>query len=184
VIADAKPVQWLTMHPAPNHLLDHTLDLYADTLKQVGEALSSIPDARLAEQPAGVVNHPIWTLGHLCSASSFMLMLLDDIDPSTEPTMSSEFMAKFAPGSKPIPDRAAYPSREELMTSLTRLHARAAAAVRVKHETHFSRQAPENLRAFAPTVGRIAMYLLTCHEPYHLGQLMVWKRAAGLTASA
>jgi uncharacterized damage-inducible protein DinB len=162
-----------------NQLLDLTLGLFASSLKDAIDAVADIDDARLSEQPGGLVNHPAWTLGHLCSAAGFILFLLEEADPASTPQMHPNYLAKFGPGSTPTADRSHYPAKAELLESLASLHARVDAAVRAKHETYFPKPSPEKFRAFAPTVGRIVMYLLATHEPYHLGQLSQWKRAAG-----
>ncbi|MDX2147894.1 MAG: DinB family protein [Planctomycetota bacterium] len=158
-----------------NPLLEDVLGVYADTLKHIREFMESIPDERMAEQPGGVINHPAWTLGHLHSASGLLLTLLDAAPPAP-----AEESRKFGPGSKPVADRSAYASKESLLASLMERHVQVEAAVRANHRSHFPKPPPEFLRAFAPTVGRISIYLLAAHEPYHLGQLMPWKRAAGL----
>jgi hypothetical protein len=35
-------------------------------------------------------------------------------------------------------------------------------------------------RAFFPTIGDAAFYLMAFHEGWHLGQLSTWRRAIGL----
>lgn len=159
--------------PAP---LDLSLGLFADSLKWLIESVQDIPDARMAEQPQGNVNHPAWTLSHLNLTAGFLLQLLDETCPEFNPADG----AKFGPGSKPVPDLSVHASKETLLRQLTQRHTQIDAAVRAKHATYFDRPTPENLRQFAPTVGKIAMYLLTAHENYHLGQLMQWRRAAGM----
>jgi DinB superfamily len=157
-------------------MIEHLLDLFASTLDDLRKSVADIDEARMADQPAGLTNHPAWTLGHLCTGAGYILRLLDEPDPTASP----EDMTKLGPGSKPVGDRSAYPSKADLLARLETLHRLAAAAARVKHAEYFDRPSPENLRKFAPTIGRIVVYLLASHESYHLGQLAQWRRAAGL----
>lgn len=158
----------------PTPTIDFTLGIFALTLRQVGEMVADIPESRLAEQPGGLVNHPAWTLAHLCTAAGAILKLLDE--PCADFT-DAEARA-FGPGSTPIADLGEYESRATLLARLADRHARAEKAVRAKHAEYFDRPTPESLQKFAPTVGRLVMYLLSAHESYHLGQLSQWKRAA------
>jgi uncharacterized damage-inducible protein DinB len=152
------------------------LGMFSDSLKQLGQAVADIPDARMAEQPQGNVNHPAWTLSHLNLTAGFLLQLLDESCPDFDPAD----LPKFGPGSTPVADSAAHASKETLLKQLTQRHGLLDAAIRAKHATYFDRPSPENLRQFAPTIGVITMYLITAHENYHLGQLMQWRRGAGL----
>lgn len=162
--------------PAIPAALDLSLGLFADSLKWLIESVQDIPDARMAEQPQGNVNHPAWTLSHLNLTAGFLLQLLDETCPEFNPADG----AKFGPGSKPVPDLSLHASKETLLRQLTQRHTLLDAAIRAKHATYFDRPSPENLRQFAPTLGRITIYLITAHENYHLGQLMQWHRAAGM----
>ncbi|MBU6411832.1 MAG: DinB family protein [Planctomycetes bacterium] len=163
--------------PAATTPLDHALGIFADTLVWITDAVKDIPDARLAEQPQGNVNHPAWTLSHLNLTAGFLLQLLDETCPDFDPADG----AKFGPGSKPVPDLSVHATKETLLRQLTQRHALLDAAIRAKHAAYFDRPSPENLRHFAPTLGRITMFLIASHESYHLGQLMQWRRAAGMT---
>lgn len=159
--------------------IDLVLDIFATTLKQAHGVVADVPDARMAEQPGGVVNHPAWTLSHLVVSAGYILSLLDE--PMTAAEMES--LKEFGPGSVPVTDRGVYASKEELLATLADRHARADAAVRAKHGTYFDRPSPEYLRGFSPTLGRVLVYLLAAHESYHLAQLMPWRRAAGIVAA-
>lgn len=157
-------------------MIDLILSQFAATLKDIREIVADIPEARMAEQPSGIRNHPIWTLGHLCTAAGFIVQLLGE----TPVAGHADDVARFGPGSKPVADRAAYPSKAELLAQLATLHEQATRVTRAKHADWFGRPSPESLRSFAPTIGQIVVYLLASHESYHLGQLAPWRRAAGL----
>lgn len=156
--------------------LDHALAIFADTLVWITDAVKDIPEARMTEQPQGNVNHPAWTINHLNTTAGFLLQLLDESCPDFDPS----FGAKFGPGSTPNPELGAHPAKDVVLAQLAQRHALLDAAIRAKHATYFDRPSPENLRQFAPTLGRIAIFLIASHESYHLGQLMQWRRAAGM----
>ncbi|QDU44282.1 YCII-related domain protein [Symmachiella dynata] len=155
--------------------IDLMLGVFRDHLKWLEDTVADIPDERLAEQPGGVVNHPAWTLSHLNASLGFLLSLLDE----TEGDSAEEENKKYGYGSIPVTDRSHYASQSELLATLKQRHELVDSAVRAKHREYFSRPTPEMLQEFAPTIGRIAIYLLASHESYHLGQLMQWRRAAG-----
>jgi hypothetical protein len=160
----------------PQLALTLCLDIYADSLKHIREGLVHVPDDRLTEQLSGLNNHAAWTLSHLSSAAGFMLQLLDEpIDEAT-----GLHMKLHGSGSFPTAIRSDYLSKTALLDGLTDRHARFAAAVLGKHEAYMAREAPESIRSFAPTIGRVVVYLLAAHEPYHQGQSSGWMKAAKL----
>ncbi|WP_158520824.1 DinB family protein [Fuerstiella marisgermanici] len=164
------------IHKNDDAAIDVLLDIFSDHLTWLEEAIADIPDARFAEQPNGVVNHPAWTLCHLNANAAFLLDLLDE----PEGASANEENSAYGNGSIPVENRSQYPPKEELLATLRRRHGQLDSAVRAKHADYFARPTPDFLQAYAPTIGRIAAYLLASHESYHLGQLMQWRRAAGI----
>jgi hypothetical protein len=160
-------------------MIDLLMAQYASTLPQVSALVQGVDDARLAEQFPGAMNHPAWTLGHLCTAGGFALALLDE--PGDAPARDMQVL--YGPGSQPKPDRSLYMPRHEALARLTAIHARAAVVVPAKHADYFARPSPESLRQWAPTIGQLVFYLLAAHESYHIGQLAQWRKAAGLTVT-
>lgn len=151
------------------------LKYYADSLAAIEKLLADVPDERLAEQPAGLRNHPAWTLTHLCVGNDFCLQSV-----AREPICPKEWFPLAGPGTMPTPDRAAYPSKDVLLATLRRQHELVTEGVRAAPPGHFDQPAPERVRSFAATLGHIVAYMLASHENYHLGQLLAWKRVAGL----
>jgi uncharacterized damage-inducible protein DinB len=156
---------------------DVLLDLYAGSLRFTEGAMADVPDARLAEQPGGLRNHPAWTLTHMCVANDFCLEAVG------RKALCPPGWAKVAaPGTQPVADRAVYPPLTELLDTLRRQHAAVTEGVRAAPPGHFEQPAPEQVRKFAATLGHIVAYMLAAHEQYHLAQVLAWKRAAGLKA--
>ena len=164
----------MTATDAP--MLDDVLSVYADSLIWIRQTVEDIPPELMTAQPGGMVNHPAWTLSHLSTTAAFLGGLLGENFGAVFPTEKP----LYGNGSKPVADLGAYGSKEDLIVRLSDRHTWVEEAVRAKHASHFPRPTPEHLRAFAPTLGRLAVYVLTAHENYHLAQLVLWRRAAGL----
>lgn len=160
------------------------LNIHAMISGFILQTVQDIPDARMIEQPGGgagkIVNHPAWTLSHLSAYAAALLEILDD--PSV-PTAKSE-MEQYGYGTIPVPDRAAYAAKPELLDRFQVRQARLAAVVADKHADYFPRAAPEKYHPYSPTIGHIAITLLVAHPPHHLGQLRQWRRAAGIVERA
>lgn len=137
-----------------------------------------IPEDQMTTQPAANVNHPAWILGHLAVATDYALQCLGE--PGVCPR---EWHTTFAPGSKPLADRAAYPSRAELLTVLDAGYARVIEAARNPdlQRMQQSHTVPfDFLKQYVPTVGDLLAHLMTTHLAAHLGQLSMWRRLMGL----
>lgn len=146
------------------------------------EIIEDIPESRMTEQPGGVVNHPAWTLSHLNAYAGVLLAMLDD--PSVAAERAEAEMARFGYGTTPVPDRAAYATKRELIERFRDRTARLAVVVAEKHSDYFPRPSPKKFHPYSPTIGHIAITLLVAHPPHHLGQLKQWRRAAGIAEKA
>lgn len=155
------------------------LSIHAMVHRFLFDAVEDVPESRMTEQPGPIVNHPAWTLSHLNAYAGMLLSMLDD---PTVPTADAE-LARFGYGTTPVPDRAAYASKRDLLDAFTSRNARLAVVVAEKHADYFPRAAPEKFHPHAPTIGHIAITLLVTHPPHHLGQLRQWRRAAGFAAT-
>ncbi len=153
--------------------------LHGYNLNQAKRLMGDIPDDRICEQPRGVINHPAWQLGHLAYTSERAGVIL-----GLSTTLPQDWEALFAPGSKPTSDAAAYPSKATLLQALEEQHGRVAEAIGKTDLSVLQQPTPrESTRKIFPTVGDLVIFLLTGHEAWHLGQLMAWRRAAGLGAA-
>ena len=158
------------------------LDIHAMVHGFLIEAVEDIPESRMTEQPGTIVNHPAWTLSHLNAYAGVLLSMLDD--PSVPPEVADAEMERFGYGTTPVPNRAAYATKRELLDRFRDRTARLAAVVAEKHSDYFPRPSPEKFHAYSPTIGHIAITLLVAHPSHHLGQLKQWRRAAGIPEKA
>jgi hypothetical protein len=164
----------------------HVLKAFAGSLDQARSLVADVPCERFAELPHPGAKHPGWILGHLCVGSGFAAAILgtDPADFATVCGVPEKMLSGTGPGSTPGTERDAYATKDELLAELGRLHALAATRLEAIDEDRLAAPLPmEEYRDFWPTIGDAAFYLMGTHEPYHLGQLSVWRRAAGLDAA-
>ncbi len=122
------------------------------------------------------MNHPAWSLGHLVLScdqlAQFVGQGADLPDGSTE---------LFKAGSTPATCAADYSSKEALLAALTTQHARVVEALTAVDQSTFSEPHPdEDTRKYFSTRGDMIIFLMVAHEMDHLGQIVAWRRAAGL----
>lgn len=148
--------------------------------RQYGRLLvADLADADLADQPTPGATHPAWVLGHLAIAADFALALL-----GAAATSPPEWRALFGPGSPVLADRAAYPSKAELVAAVEAGQDRLLAAARAAPPELLSRPQPGPFyREDFATVGELVAHLMTTHASLHLGQIAAWRRARGLPAA-
>ncbi len=159
-------------------MIDEILRLSADNLAYAEALISDVEDGKMAEQPAGIKNHPAWTIGHLAVSQDFVIQLMEQ--PSA---MEPSWLRLFGSGAAPTDDRLNFPIKSELLSVLKSQHEKAASAFR----EHFERRrgAPNPfppLVARFPTLGDLVLHLMTTHEAMHLGQMSAWRRAKELPA--
>lgn len=160
-----------------NDLIGIILNNFAMANKFVRESVDDVPKSRMTEQPGTIVNHPAWTLSHLNAYAGVLLTMLDD--PSA-PNADAEH-DEFGYGTIPVPNASAYPTKRELLARFDDRNARLSAVIATKHAEYFPKPAPEKFQPYSPTIGHVAIILITTHVSYHLGQLKQWRRAAGIT---
>jgi hypothetical protein len=151
------------------------LDLFNGSLHQIQGVTADIPDDRCCEMPGGVRNHVLWTLAHMCVANDFALQLL-----GKKPVAPADWKGAAGNSSMPLTDPSRYPSKAESLAMLEKQTKLITDAVTVAAESAWDEPMPEAYRAFFPTIGHGMVYFLTSHPQNHLGQLLAWKRAAGL----
>lgn len=171
------------MHaPDPSDTVRTIVDIHAMVCRFLMEAIEDVPEARMVEQPGSIVNHPAWTLSHLNAYAGVLLSMLDD--PSVESATAHAEMGRFGYGTMPVPDRAAYATKRELLDRFRDRAERLRTVVVAKHQDYFPKPSPEKFHPLAPTIGHIAITWLVAHPPHHLGQLKQWRRAAGIQEKA
>jgi len=149
---------------------------------QLGYALAlveGLSDEQFVLRPGGAMNHPAWILGHVSLYHGATLQLLAGA-PVADPKDDSLF--GFA-GRGPADDIATYGSAQSIIDRFAAGHEQVARALLESPSEAFTR--PPSLPRWAaayPTVEFMLPDLLLSHESGHIGQISLWRRAAGLPA--
>ena len=145
-------------------------------LQQYERWLAGLDDGHRALEPVPGTKTAGWILGHLTITGDFGRRLC-----GLPPIAPKEWRTAFAPGTTPSRDPAAYPPMNDLVTNFLAVYRDfAAKAPTAAADTLGAPNPFEPARPAFPTGGDFARYLLTGHLGYHLGQLSIWRRAAGL----
>ena len=157
-------------------MLRHVLHAYGMNLGFAKMLVNDLSTDQMCQQPHGVINHPAWSLGHLAVSEGRLCKLLGVESPVPE-----GWEKTFRTGGTPSAKTGSYPSRDELVSVLAELHERVGKAVSAADQETLERAHPdEGARSYFPTVGDMALFLMTSHEMDHLGQIAAWRRAMGL----
>lgn len=149
---------------------------------QLGYALAlldDLADEQFILRPQGTMNHPAWIVGHIAAYHPVVVQLLRGEpvdDPKDDPLFGFN-------GRGPLDELAPYGSKQELVDRFAAGHETVAQALLNAKPTDFTR--PPSLPRWAkqyPTVEFMLPDLLLHHESLHIGQLSLWRRAAGLPA--
>jgi hypothetical protein len=141
--------------------------------------LDDLADEQMVLRPGGNMNHPAWIIGHVLLYHGATVALLKGenfADPKDDPLFG------FA-GRGPLDDVAAYGNKRAMVDRFAAGHEAVAQALLAASPADFTRapSLPRWAEAY-PTVEFMLPDLLLHHESLHLGQLSIWRRAAGLPA--
>jgi hypothetical protein len=149
---------------------------FSYSLGYLREQVADLSDRQMTFQPEGVPNHPAWTIGHLV----FIAQAIGGV-AGLESWLNAEWVRLFGPGSTPISDAGAYPSKETLLAALNDAEERLADAIRDLDEAALDRPFPDPAyKDIFPTVRHAFTQVLIGHTSFHVGQISVWRRAVGL----
>ena len=156
---------------------DALLDLAIDHHAWTREAVDDVPDDRMTEQPAGCVNHPAWTLAHLCGALDYARYAL-----GREPMCMMDYKSFAGPDTTPVADAAVYPAKAGLLAMHDRVFHDLVEAVRSATDADLA-ATPKPIEGMSKSLGHFTSFMLLPHVAYHLGQLARWRHAAGFGPS-
>lgn len=159
-------------------MFERECKLYAFVLYYVRQLTDGIDDADMAVQPAPGMNHPAWILGHLAACTDYAAMMLGQ-----EKQCPEAWHKLFGPGSALTADRAAYPSKAELLDALAAGHEHISAAAPNADPQRMEKPHPVKiafLKSRIDSTGDLLSHLMTTHPASHLGQLSAWRRIRGM----
>lgn len=145
-------------------------------LSLADRALAGLDDTHRAFEPAPGCKTAGWLVGHLAVTGDFGRRLC-----GRTPLCPKEWRAAFNPGTTPSLNASDYPPMDALCTSMRAVYADLCeAALAAPGETLAAENPYAPARDEFPTSGSFVAYMAAGHFGYHLGQLMLWRAAAGL----
>ena len=156
--------------------IEPVLHSFSYALGYLREQVEDLPPDDIVCQPAGVANHPAWTIGHLV----FISQAIGEV-AGLKPWLDEGWINAFGPGSRPTEEADAYPSKRDLFSALADAETRLKAAFCELGESALDEPFPDAdyLEVF-PTVRHALSQVLVGHTSFHVGQIAVWRRAMGL----
>jgi hypothetical protein len=141
--------------------------------------LEDLTDDQMVLRPGGNMNHPSWILGHMSIYYPVVPALLRG-EPFDDPADDPLFGFR---GRGPLPDINVYGTKASQLRRLTEGHEAVAQALLAASSEQLNQRPslPRWAEAY-PTVEFMLPDLLLHHESLHIGQLSIWRRAAGLPA--
>ena len=139
--------------------------------------LEDLSDEQMLLRPGGNMNHPAWILGHMSLYYPTVPALLKG-ETFADPADDDLFGFR---GRGPQDDVELYGSKDSQVERMETGHELVAQALLSAAAEDFNR--PPSLQRWAkmyPTVEFMLPDLLLLHENIHIGQLSIWRRAAGL----
>jgi hypothetical protein len=141
--------------------------------------VADLSDEQMILRPGGNMNHPAWILGHIGAYHQVVQDLLAN-RPVNDP--KNDMMFGFA-GHGPLDDLSKYGSKQSIIDRFSAGHEQVAQALLAAPPEAFTRKPTlERWAKIYPTVEFMLPDLLLHHESLHLGQISIWRRAAGLPA--
>ena len=160
--------------------IEPALHSFSYALGYLREQVEDLSFEEMVRQPAGVANHPAWTIGHLV----FIAQAIGAV-AGLEPWLDASWVKAFGPGSKPVEDAAACPAKEELLAALGHAEHRLVDAVRGLDAAALDAPFPDAAyHEVFPTVRHAFTQVLVGHTSFHVGQVSAWRRAMGLPGLA
>lgn len=139
--------------------------------------LDDLTDEQFVTRPGGAMNHPAWILGHASLYHPAAVALLAG-KPFDDPKTNDLF--GFA-GRGPVDDIAPYGSKRAMVERFAEGHEQVAQALLNASAGAFTQKPSlERWAVMYPTVEFMLPDLLLFHESMHIGQISIWRRAAGL----
>jgi hypothetical protein len=139
--------------------------------------LEDLTDEQMILRPGGNMNHPSWILGHISIYYPVIPALLRGEsfdDPADNPLFGFR-------GRGPLPDIKVYGTKAAQVKRLTEGHESVAQSLlSATSEQLGQRPVLPRWAEVYPTVEFMLPDLLLHHESMHIGQLSIWRRAAGL----
>jgi hypothetical protein len=151
---------------------------YLTTLAEA--AVAGLDDTHRSLEPHPGAKTAGWLIGHLAVTADFGRRLC-----GSATICPREWRPLFNPGSHPSHSAGVYPPMRELTGALLTVYPGLCDdALRVDPAVLLAENPYAPARQVLPTSRDFVAYMMTGHFGYHLGQLMVWRAAAGAERGA
>ena len=149
-------------------------DILRLNTKLFRNCLDGLTDEQAAERPSPDTNSAAFIAAHLADSRYFILKLIGDARPSP--------LGRYLDGAKTIDDVKECPPLSETLAAWTA----ASHAIRDRFGTLSAAELDANVNMRLPAVQTVLGILtfLVQHDSYHLGQLALLRKYAGLPAMA
>jgi len=152
------------------------LHSFAYGLDYLREQVAGLSAAEMVAQPGCVVNHPAWVIGHLTYACQLLGGAI-----GLSPWLPDDWAARYGTGSVPAADASAYETKDRALAALQDAQSRIVKAVNRLTEAQLDAPFPDaSYRDVFPTIRHALTQVLVGHTAHHVGQVSIWRRAAGL----
>lgn len=146
-------------------------------LNYAAALLADLTDEQMVLRPGGAMNHPAWIVGHVSIYHPIVVALLEN-RPFAD--AKDDRVYGFA-GQGPVDDLSVYGTKQSIVKRFVDGHEQVAQALLKAKPADFARKPNlERWAAIYPTNEFMLPDLLLHHESLHIGQLSIWRRAAGL----
>jgi hypothetical protein len=154
-------------------VIAEVLNSYALTLDYLRRLIDDVPEDTLAAQRGAVVNHPLWTIGHLVHAAQTIGGEL-----GLSPWLPDDWPQRFGTGSVPVAEKSTYPGKKTLLDHLEDARRRLTERLNSLGDAAMQQPLPDaRYREMFPTLGHAVAHVLCAHTAAHVGQVIVWRRA-------
>ncbi len=136
---------------------------------------SGFSPEQLTAQPAGHVNHLLWTYGHLAATAGWALSVIT----GEKGAVPEAYDKLFGMGSVPVADAGAYPSFAEVKGYFDSSYDKVVAAVSKMTDAQLSEAVDTG--GFASDKADLVAKL-GWHEGWHVGQVVALRRALGIAS--
>ena len=154
------------------HVMPEVLSRNLEMLKM---HLADFSDQDMLVRPVPGANHVAWQLGHLANSEHNMV---NAVSPGATPPLPAGFAEKFNKETAKLDDAKAFPSKAEILDTLTKVRTASIAWVKTLSEADLQRPTPERLQRLAATVEQM-LILMPSHIAMHIGQIQVLRRKLG-----
>jgi hypothetical protein len=136
--------------------------------------VSDLTDEQLLVRSVPGTNHIAWSLGHLIAGDTQMLEMIGH----TGIKLPSGFVEQYTKETATSDDPAKFHRKSVYLDLMDKSRTAVLAAIDRTPEADFDKPAPEEMRAYAPTVAAV-LTLLGTHWLMHAGQFVPIRRVLG-----